>query len=73
MFDDDKKGTNNNNINKKIKIKIITSRTSSASILIKGSKICDAQRLRIAGEIMCSTDAGDPRPKIKNEGINTNK
>jgi len=52
--------------------KIITSRISSASILIKGSETCDAHTLRITGEIMFSTTVDDSRPIISNdEGINT--
>jgi hypothetical protein len=61
-----------NNINKRNNIKIITSRTSSASILIKGSEICDAHTLRITGDITRSTISGDSWP-TNNEGINTRK
>ena len=39
-----------------ITLKIFTSRTSSASMLIKGSEICNAHTLRIMGEMMGSTD-----------------
>lgn len=46
-------------------IKLITSRTSSASMLMKGSETCKAHMLSIIGEITGSMDNADSCPSIK--------